>query len=109
MRLFQYRIKYRREIAGRGIDDLQDLCGRGLLLQCLTRLGDEPRILHCDDRLRGEILDEPNFLVRERSHFLAVNIEGSKQESVLAQRHGEQRSCAAEVDIRATYRIAGTI
>src|SRR6516165_472007 len=108
-RLFEHRVKYRREVAGRGIDGLQYFGSPGLLLQCLTRLGQEPRVFHCDHRLRGEILDEPNFLVRERSHFLAVNIEGSKQGSVLAQRHGEQRSCAAEVDIRATYRIAGTI
>ena len=28
--LFQHRIEHRREIAGRGIDDLQDFGGRGL-------------------------------------------------------------------------------
>ena|SRR5690242_1018575 len=32
MRLFQYGIEYRREVAGGGIDDLQYLSGRGLLL-----------------------------------------------------------------------------
>ena len=32
MRLFQYRIEYWHKLAGRGIDDLQHLCGRGLLL-----------------------------------------------------------------------------
>jgi hypothetical protein len=32
MRLFQYRIEHRREIAGRGADDLQDFGGRSLLL-----------------------------------------------------------------------------
>ena len=31
-----YRIEYRREIAGRGVDDLQDLVGRSLLLQKLV-------------------------------------------------------------------------
>src|SRR5215472_13837121 len=39
MRLFENCIEYRREIAGRGIDDLQHLGGRGLLLQSLSRLG----------------------------------------------------------------------
>ena len=42
-RLFQHRIEHRREIAGRGVDDLQHLGGRGLLLQCLALLGDQPR------------------------------------------------------------------
>ena len=40
--LIQYRIEYRREVTGRGVDDLQYLGGRSLLLQCLARLGQEP-------------------------------------------------------------------
>ena len=32
-RLFEHRVEHRREVAGRGIDDLQHLGGRGLLLQ----------------------------------------------------------------------------
>src|SRR5580700_547635 len=47
--LVEHRVEHRSKIAGRAIDDLQYLGGRSLLLQCLTRLGDEPRILHCDD------------------------------------------------------------
>src|SRR5215469_2574135 len=47
-RLFEHCIKYWREVAGRGIDDMQDLGGCGLLLQCLARLGQQPRILHCN-------------------------------------------------------------
>ena len=39
VRLFQYRVEHRREVAGRGIDDLQHLGGRGLLLQRLVALG----------------------------------------------------------------------
>ncbi len=31
--LFEHRVEHRREVAGRGIDDLQHLGGRGLLLQ----------------------------------------------------------------------------
>src|SRR6516225_6011854 len=56
VRLFKYRIKHRGKIAGRGVDDLQYLGGCGLLFQCLARLGDQPRVLHCDDRLCGEVL-----------------------------------------------------
>ena len=38
-RLFEDRIEHRREVAGRGIDDLQDLGGRGLSRQRLVALG----------------------------------------------------------------------
>src|ERR1700758_3892838 len=44
--LLQYRIENRGEIAGRRIDDLQSLGGRGLLLQGFARLSQESRILH---------------------------------------------------------------
>src|SRR5215831_573300 len=45
--LLKHRVEHRREVARGGIDDLQYLCSRGLLLQCLPRLGDQPSILHC--------------------------------------------------------------
>ncbi len=61
-RLIQHRVEHRREVAGRAVDDLQYLGGRGLLLQGLARLGDQPRILHRDDRLRGEILQQRDLL-----------------------------------------------
>jgi len=38
-RLFEHRVEHRREIAGRGIDDLQYLCGRSLLFERLVTLG----------------------------------------------------------------------
>src|SRR3954453_1642450 len=47
-RLCEYRLKNRGEVAGRGIDDLQYLRGRGLLFQCLTRFGQEARVFHRD-------------------------------------------------------------
>src|SRR5215469_11199296 len=53
-RLFDYRVKHGSEIAGRRIDNLQHLGGRSLLLQGLAGFGDEPRILHRDDRLVGK-------------------------------------------------------
>jgi hypothetical protein len=39
VRLLQYRIEYRGEVAGRGIDDLQYLGGCDLLLKRLVTLG----------------------------------------------------------------------
>src|SRR5215469_1609157 len=41
--LLQYRVEHRREVAGRVVDNLQYLGGRGLLPQGLARLGQEPR------------------------------------------------------------------
>ena len=73
MRLLQHRVEHRREVAGRGIDDPQHLGGRGLLLQRLARLGDQPRVLHRDDRLRREILQQRDLLVGERPHLLAID------------------------------------
>ena len=44
------------KFTGRGIDNLQHLGGRSLLLQGFARLGNQTRVLHRDDRLGGEVL-----------------------------------------------------
>ena len=72
MCFLQDRVEYRGKVAGRAVDDAEHLCGRGLLLQCLARLGQQPRILNRDDRLRGEVLQQRNMFVGERADFLAV-------------------------------------
>src|SRR6516164_2820851 len=51
MGLFEDCVEYRGQIAGGGVDDLQYLGGRSLLLQCLARLCDQPCILDRNDRL----------------------------------------------------------
>ncbi len=71
-RLFEHRVEHRSEVAGRRIDDLQHLGGRGLLLQGLARLGNEPRVLHRDHRLRREIFQQRDLLVGERPDFLTI-------------------------------------
>src|SRR5215469_7273312 len=73
MRLIQDRVKHRRQIARRRIDDLQDLSGRGLLLQCFTRLGQEPRVLHRNYRLRSKVLQQHDLFVCKRTDFLAIS------------------------------------
>ena len=93
MRLFQHRVEHRREIAGRGVDDLQYLGGRGLLLQRLARLGDQPRVLHRDDRLRGEVLQQRDLLVGKRPHLPAVDDDRAEQACVLAQRNDQDGAC----------------
>ena len=82
------------------------LGGRGLLLQGLARLGDQPRVLHRDHRLRREILQQRDLLVGERPHFLAVNAIMPEQRSSL--RSGTERMCARRRDrLAPAGRIAG--
>src|SRR3954452_2442115 len=61
-------IEHRREIAGRGIDDLQDLGGRGLPSQSLVPLGDyfvEPAL-----QLREGGLRIGYAVIERRGHVL---------------------------------------
>src|SRR5215831_8864473 len=73
--LIEHSVENRREVAGRGVDDLQYLRGRGLLLQSLARLGQQPRILYCYDCLRGEIFEQRNLLIGERPHLLTLRAD----------------------------------
>ena len=57
-RLFEHRVEHRREVAGRGIDDLQNLGGRGLLLQRLVALRSESFARSALGKLTLEIGDE---------------------------------------------------
>ena len=85
------------EVAGRGVDDLQHLGGRGLLLQSLARLGEEPRVLHRDDRLCREILQQRDLFVGERADLLAVDryVPPATRRLCAADRTGAR---AAEID-----------
>ena len=105
VRLFQHRVEHRREVAGRGIDDLQHLGGRGLLLQGLARLGDEPRVLHRDHRLRREILQQRDLLVGERPHFVAVGDNMPEQASSLRSGTDQQERGAMPSSTQATADI----
>jgi hypothetical protein len=73
--LVEHRTEHRREVAGRAVDDLQHLRGRGLLVERLARLGHQPRILHRDDRLRREIFEQRDLLIGERPHLLAIDAD----------------------------------
>src|SRR6516225_8088967 len=87
MRLFQNRVENWGEVAGRGVDDLQYLGGRGLLLQGLARLVDQPRILHRNDCLCGEVVQQCDVLVGEWSYLLAVYRDRAEERAVFAQSH----------------------
>ena len=66
----------------------------------LARLGDQPRVLHRDDRLRREVLQQRDLLVGERAHLLAIDRDDAEQRVVLAQRHDQGGAGTAEIDER---------
>ena len=71
VRLLQDHLEHRRQIAGRGVDDLQHLGRRCLLLQRLPLFGDQARVLDRDHRLIGEGADELDLPVGEWLNPLA--------------------------------------
>src|SRR6516165_4630785 len=96
--LLNHRIQNRGEVAGRGIDHLQYLRRRSLLLQRLARLGQQSRVLHCDHRLRREILEQPDLLVREWADFLPERGDDANYGVILPQRHQQQCANIADLD-----------
>src|SRR5262249_56532874 len=70
--LLQDGVEHWLKIAGRGVDNAQHLGSGGLLLQSLPRLSDEPRILHRNDRLGREVLQQCDLLVGKQPNLLAV-------------------------------------
>src|SRR5215475_1777903 len=96
-RLFEHCVEYRREIARRAVDHLQYLGGGGLLLQSLACLGDEPGILHCDDRLRGEVLQQRYLLIREWADLPTIRGDHTEEGILFAKPDGEERPAVFEV------------
>jgi len=66
---FQNRVEHWHDVAGQAVDDPQHLGGRGLLLQRLAGLSQQPRIFHRNDCLCREILQQCDLLVGKRSDF----------------------------------------
>jgi hypothetical protein len=97
-RLFEHRVENRGEVAGRRIDDAQYFGGRGLLFQGFARLCDQARVLHRDDRLRGEVLQQRDLLVGERADLLTVHMKVATQGLVLPQGDGEQGTKTTDLD-----------
>ncbi|HUI95441.1 MAG TPA: hypothetical protein VLX44_06795, partial [Xanthobacteraceae bacterium] len=109
MRLFDDRLKHRREVAGRRVDDAQYLGGRGLLFQRLAGLGHEPRILHRDHRLRREVLQKRDLLVGKRPRLLPVDHDVPGNAVLAEERHDQAGARAAQIDKGAAVGIAASI
>jgi len=62
------------------------------LLQRFARLGQQPRILQRNDRLRGELLQERNLLVGKRPHLLAEDCNYAAKLAFFEHRYIERGS-----------------
>ena len=76
------------------------------LVGARPQFAEQPRVLHRDDRLRREILQQRDLLVGERPNLLAIGDYQAEQCVVLAQRHNQQRTNAISRPSRA---VAGEI
>ena len=77
-------VEHRPGVGRRLADDAQNLRRRRLPLQRLPRLVEEPRVLHRNQRLRGEGPHERDLIVGEGTHFLAVEIDHARNGSAIA-------------------------
>jgi hypothetical protein len=83
-RVLHEGVQHRLEIKRRAADDLQDLGGGGLLLQCLTQLGvallqllEQAGVLDGDHRLVRERLQQRGLLVREWTDLATEHQDGA--------------------------------
>jgi hypothetical protein len=58
------------------------------LIGAFVQFADQPRILHCDHCLRGEVLQQRDLFLRERTRLSAVHNDRSAQAVFLAQGDG---------------------
>src|SRR5260221_12428836 len=77
---------------------MQTLGGGCLLVERLVGLSNDLRILHRDDRLSREILQQRDLLVGERADFPAVDANLAEDLIVLSKRDGQQGSHAGQFD-----------
>src|SRR5271166_5037669 len=70
---FEERVEHRLQIKGRTADDLEHIGGSGLLLKRFAQLVEQPRVLNGNKCLVGEIPDELDLLLGERTNLLPIN------------------------------------
>ena len=76
------------------------------LVGTLPQFPKQPRILHRDDRLRREILQQRDLLVAKRPHLLAVNRYCPEQRIILSQ--GDAHPCAGAAEVNKGPRATGS-
>src|SRR5439155_17606390 len=66
------RVEHRPCVGDRTADNAQDLCSRGLAIERLLRLLEQPCVLDRDHCLVAERGEQRKLLVRERPHWLVL-------------------------------------
>src|SRR5437867_9303453 len=92
------RVEHGLQIERRAADHLEHVGGGGLLLQRLAQLVEQARVLDGDDGLVGEILDQLDLLIGERTDFLAKQVESADQCALLQHWNEELGSNASRFD-----------
>ena len=70
----------------------------GHFLGALAQFAKKPRVLHRDDRLRREILQQPDLHVGERTHLLTHGCDNAEQSIAFTKRYGQTGARAGELD-----------
>ncbi len=95
---FEHGVEHGREVAGRGVDDLQYLGGRGLLLERLALFGEAPGIFHGERGLRGERLDQGDLCLREGAHLLPIEDEHADRPVFANEGYLDERANVPQLD-----------
>ena len=74
--------------------------------QSLARLGQQPRVLHRNDRLRREVLQQRDLLIGERPNLGPVDYERANERRVLPQSYPNRGASTKLVGQPSPYRIA---
>src|SRR5215472_13506227 len=104
-------VEHGLKVEGRAANQLEHVRRRGLLVQRLARLADEPRVLDCDHRLVREGRDQRDLILGERLDPLARETEHADGLALAHQRNTEQgprfrdRECFREL----VFRVGGDV
>src|SRR5262245_35523159 len=100
------RVEHRLQIEGGAADHLEHVGGGGLLLQRLAQLVEKASVLDRDDCLLGEIADQFDLLIAERSDLLAINDDGANKLVFLEHGNAKEGSATCYFDGGDAQRIA---
>ena len=96
-RRLHQRIEHSLQVEGRTADDLQHICGGGLLLQRFAQLVEQTGVLDSDDGLRGEVLDQLDLLFGECKYLLTIDRNCTNEVELSDQRHHQEGTGAARI------------
>src|SRR6516164_9972845 len=105
-------LEHRLNIEGGPADHLEHLASRGLIFERLlegvgtaAQFAQEPRVLHRDDRLGGEVFEQRDLFVGKQPNLLAASDNQSEEAVVFPQRYVQTRAYAALFKPRTSNRI----